>query len=160
MQISGYSPLFGTQETEESERVRRARSGADGSAISSFGGEDTVTISDEGRRLAEEMRLRKIQEEEDQERRMAKAQDGSSAPVGEGAEGAPETGAAGGGGGSSSSSSSSVEDIKKQIQQLEAKLASTASSSLPENVKQSAMATYQAQIQELESQLRSMAGQG
>lgn len=61
-----------------------------------------------------------------------------------------------GGSGSSGASESTTDAIQKQIDQLQAKLQNVATSSLPENAKQSAMSMYQAQIAELEQQLNQL----
>lgn len=162
MSVSGIDSLFGAQELTETEKLRRDRKSR--GVLEQLGeGGDTVSISDEGKRLAAEMQVRKTQEQEDQEKRENDSRDlpGRNAAVSatgaeeetEEAEGA-EAAQGGGGAGGGSGSSGSVESIKKQIQQLEAKLQTIASSGLPENVKESTMATYQAQIAELQSQLQ------
>lgn len=160
MSVSGIDSLFGTQELTETEKLRRDRK-SKGVLEQLGGGGDTVTLSDEGKRLAAEMQARKTQEQEEQEKRENASKDlqGKTAtgalPTKDSAE--EEAGgaaAAQGGGGGSSGSSDSAESIEKQIQQLEAKLQAIASSGLPENVKESTMATYQAQIAELQSQLQ------
>ena len=155
MAISGIDWLFGSQEFTEIERLRRDRQSK--GILGQSGGGDTVSISDEGKRLAAEMQARKSgeqeprgQEEQNAQDRFAASSIGVSGEEGE----EKQAGAAAGGG---ASSSSSAESVKKQIQQLKSKLESLASSSLPDNIKQSTMATYQAQIQELESQLNASA---
>ena len=155
MAISGIDSLFGSQELTEIERLRRERESK--GMLGQSGGGDTVSISDEGKRLAAAMHPRKCgaqeprrQEEENAQDRLGQGSIGVS--VGDSEE--KQAGAAAGGG---ASSSSSAESVKKQIQQLKSKLESLASSSLPDNIKQSTMATYQAQIQELESQLNASA---
>ena len=142
MAISGIDSLFGSQELTEIERLRRERESK--GMLGQSGGGDTVSISDEGKRLAAEMQEQNAQD------RFAASSIGISGEEGE----EKQAGAAAGGG---ASSSSSAESVKKQIQQLKSKLESLASSSLPDNIKQSTMATYQAQIQELESQLNASA---
>lgn len=160
MSVSGIDSLFGTQELTETEKMRRDRK-SKGVLEQLGGGEDTVTLSDEGKRLAAEMQARKTQEQEEQEKRENASKDlqGKSTAGALPAEDSTEEEAGGaaaaqGGGGGGSGSSDSAESIKKQIQQLEAKLQTIASSGLPENVKESTMATYQAQIAELQAQLQ------
>lgn len=159
MDISGLGSLFGSQELTEIERLRRERESR-GVLGNLGGGGDTVSISEEGRRLAEEMRARKAEEQKAQEQNSAadpfaaKAA-GISGDEGDGAQAGAIPDAPGGaqGGGDSSSQ---VESIKKQIEQLKAKMQSVASSGLPEKVKTSTVAAYQAQISELESQLQEL----
>ncbi len=157
MEISGYSSIFFSQEAEQSARVRRGKSAEqDGSALSLTGG-DTVSISEEARKLSEKMLL-----EKQEEQRQADA-----APVGNGPatknagqEGAAKTGGSEGASGSAGSSSADqIQSIKEKIKQLEARLQTTAASSLPENVKQSQIGVLQSQINELQQQLNAMTQQ-
>lgn len=153
MDISGLGSLFGSQELTEIERLRRERESR--GVLGNLGmGSDTVSISEEGRRLSEEMQARKIAEQK---------QDSAGSPFaanaagisgaemsGEGGEAPAAAGAGGASGGGDGSSQ--VEQIQKQIEQLKAKMQSVAASGLPEEVKASTVAAYQAQISELESQ--------
>lgn len=154
MDISGLGSLFGSQELTEIERLRRERESR-GMPGSLGGGSDTVSISEEGRRLSEEMQARRAETQKLQEHSSAAdpfaAKSAGISGESEQAGAAPEApGGAGGSGGGDSSSQ--VEQIQKQIEQLKAKMQSVASSALPEEVKQSTVAAYQAQISELESQ--------
>ncbi len=159
MAISGIDSLFGSQKLTEIERLRRERE-SKGILGQLGGGGDTVSISEEGKRLAAEMQARQSKSQEPREQEEGTAQDRFAANFAGIPGGEDEEKQAGAATGDGTSSSSSTESIKKQIQQLKAKLESLASSSLPDNVKQSTMASYQAQIQELESQLRASAAQG
>lgn len=167
MDISGLGSLFGSQELTEIERLRRERE-SKGALGNLGGGSDTVSISEEGRRLSEEMQARKAKEQKLQEQGESPARDPLAAKAagisreengeagavpdapGDAPGGAP--GGAAGGAQSGGDSSSQVESIQKQIEQLKAKMQSVASSALPEEVKASTVAAYQAQISELESQ--------
>lgn len=163
MALSGIGSLLGSQESTEIERLRRERESK--SALGQMGGNgDTVNISDEGKRLAAEMRARQARDQENQE--AGERADGrdrfASAAVGvspdEEDEAADGTGAAEGAGGqggaSGSSDASEVARIEKQIEQLESKLQAVAASNMPETVKQSAINSYQAQIAELQARLQ------
>ena len=162
MQLSGIESLFGTQGLTEIEKIRRSRQESSTADESDVLVKDRVTISEEGRRLAEEMQARKKQAEGSTLNAVTKNGESaesssllaSSLPEGESraaaAEGKPSGGSGGGGNGSSSSS----ESIEAQIQSLQAKIQTIASSNLPESIKESTMATYQAQIAELQSQLQ------
>lgn len=166
MQISGLDSLFGTQELTESEKLRRSRQS--GGILDQMGdrGSDTVTFSDEGRRLAAEMQARKAQEQDERNAGEKAGQDimgkpaHAAASLEEDEEAAAAEDAGGSGGGAGGGSSSSAEEIKKQIQKLEAKMQTIAASGLPENVKESTLATYQAQIAELQSQLQAAQSEG
>ena len=82
MEISGYSSIFFSQEAEQSARVRRGKSAEqDGSALSLTGG-DTVSISEEARKLSEKMLLEKQEEQRRQEQEAQRQAD--AAPVGNG----------------------------------------------------------------------------
>ena len=165
MEISGYSSIFFSQEAEQSARVRRGKSAEqDGSALSLTGG-DTVSISEEARKLSEKMLLEKQEEQRRQEQEAQRQTD--AAPVGNGPatknagqEGAAKTGGSEGASGSAGSSSADqIQSIKEKIKQLEARLQTTAASSLPENVKQSQIGVLQSQINELQQQLNAMTQQ-
>lgn len=157
MAISGIGSLLEPQDVTEIERLRRERE-SKGVLGQMGGGGDTVTLSDEGKRLAAEMQARQAKDQENRNQEEATDRDRFAAT----AAGIPQTeeeeaeGVAGGRGGSGAggSGSSQVDQIKKQIQQLEAKMQSVASGGLPENIKESTLATYQAQIAELQSQLQ------
>lgn len=165
MAVSGIDSLFGSQELTEIERLRRERE-AKNTLAQWGGGTDTVNLSDEGKRLAAEMQARKAREQEDRnqdeaagQNRFAQPATGVSQGEEDGKEGAAEaaegTGSKGNAGGGSSSSQ--VEQIKKQIEQLEAKMQRVAASAMPENAKESAISSYQAQIAELQAQLQKAA---
>ena len=159
MDISGLGSLFGSQELTEIERLRRERE-SKGALGNLGGGSDTVSISEEGRRLSEEMQARKAKEQKLQEQGESLARDPLAAKAagisreenGEAGAVPDAPGDAPGGAQSGGDSSSQVESIQKQIEQLKAKMQSVASSALPEEVKASTVAAYQAQISELESQ--------
>lgn len=75
-------------------------------------------------------------------------------------QGAAEAGGSAGASGSGGSSSADqIQSIREKIRQLEARLQSIASSSLPENVKASQMNVLQAQVNDLQQQLNAMAQQ-
>lgn len=160
MDISGLGSLFGSQELTEIERLRRERESK--GVLGNLGGSgDTVSISEEGRRLSEEMQARKLEAQKLQEVDQDASHDnltanaaGISGDEGDGAQAGAIPDAPGSTGGSQNGgdSSSQVESIQKQIEQLKAKMQSVASSALPEEVKASTVAAYQAQISELESQ--------
>ena len=58
MEISGYGSIFFSQEAEESARAARGKNnGQEGSALGLPGGSDTVSISEEARKLSEKMLL-------------------------------------------------------------------------------------------------------
>lgn len=166
MEISGYGSIFFSQEAEESARVARSKSNdQEGSALGLLGGSDTVSISEEARKLAEKMLLEK-QEEQRRQEQEAQRQAGAAltgngtAAESAGPENAAKAGGAGGASGSGGSSSADqVQSIKEKIKQLEARLQTTASSSLPENVKQSQIGVLQSQINELQQQLNAMTQQ-
>ena len=166
MEISSYGSIFFAQEMDETSRIslNRDKNGEqEKGSTELFGGSDTVTISEEARKLSEKLLLEKQeeqrrQEQEDQQKADAQttaarnaerngAAGQSSAAASSGASGS------GGGGGGSSSSSSSAENIKAQIQQVEARLQTIASSSQSESIKSSQMAMLQAQLAELQQQL-------
>lgn len=164
MDISGLGSLFGSQELTEIERLRRERESR-GVLGNLGGGSDTVSISEEGRRLAEEMQARKLEAQKLQEADQNASHDNLTAnatrisagisgdeDAGAQAGAIPDAPGSAGGSQNGGDSSSQVESIQKQIEQLKAKMQSVASSALPEEVKASTVAAYQAQISELESQ--------
>lgn len=175
MEISGYGNIFFSQEAEESARARRSKSTEqEGSALGLLGGSDTVSISEEARKLAEKMLLEKQEEEQRREQEQEVQRQVNASLTGNGpaagnakqesAAGAVEgteeaNGASGGGPSGGSSSDDQIASIKKKIQELQAKLQTTASSSLPENVKQSQVGVLQSQINELQQQLNAMVQQ-
>lgn len=73
MAISGIDSLFGSQELTEIERLRRERESK--GMLGQSGGGDTVSISDEGKRLAAEMQARKSGEQEPRGQEEQNAQD-------------------------------------------------------------------------------------
>ncbi|MCH5276758.1 MAG: FlxA-like family protein [Desulfovibrionaceae bacterium] len=161
MDISGLGSLFGSQDLTEIERLRRERESK--GALGSLGwNSDTVSISEEGRRLAEEMQARraealKLQDTDQDAASLAAHAAGISGQDGEARAGSvPDAPSGAGGAQSGGDGSSQVESIKKQIEQLKAKMQSVASSALPEEVKASTVAAYQAQISELESQMQEL----
>lgn len=166
MEISGYGSIFFSQEAEESARAARGKNnGQEGSALGLPGGSDTVSISEEARKLSEKMLLEKQEEQRRQEQEQSRQS--SAAPAGNGPaadnaeqQGAAEAGGSAGASGSGGSSSADqIQSIREKIRQLEARLQSIASSSLPENVKASQMNVLQAQVNDLQQQLNAMAQQ-
>ena len=164
MEISGYGSIFFSQEAEESARAARGKNnGQEGSALGLPGGSDTVSISEEARKLSEKMLLEKQEEQRRQEQsRQSSAALAGNGPAADNAEqqGAAEAGGSAGASGSGGSSSADqIQSIREKIRQLEARLQSIASSSLPENVKASQMNVLQAQVNDLQQQLNAMAQQ-
>lgn len=159
MKISGYGSIFFSQEAEESARAARGKNnGQEGSALGLPGGSDTVSISEEARKLSEKMLL----EKQEEQRRQSSAAPAGNGPAADNAEqqGAAEAGGSAGASGSGGSSSADqIQSIREKIRQLEARLQSIASSSLPENVKASQMNVLQAQVNDLQQQLNAMAQQ-
>ena len=83
MEISGYGSIFFSQEAEESARAARGKNnGQEGSALGLPGGSDTVSISEEARKLSEKMLLEKQEEQRRQEQEQSRQS--SAAPAGNG----------------------------------------------------------------------------
>lgn len=73
MEISGYGSIFFSQEAEESARAARGKNnGQEGSALGLPGGSDTVSISEEARKLSEKMLLEKQEEQRRQEQEQSR----------------------------------------------------------------------------------------
>lgn len=158
MEISGYGSIFSAQESEELARLKRNNSEEkDGSALGLLGGSDTVSISEQGRKLAEKMLLEKEEEQKRQEQQAQQkafsAQGGNAGAAGDAQSGGEAAQGAGGAGGASGSGSSDAASIEKQIQQVQARMESVASGNLPEQVKTSQISVLQAQLNELQQQL-------
>ena len=106
MEISGYGSIFFSQEAEESARAARGKNnGQEGSALGLPGGSDTVSISEEARKLSEKMLLEKQEEQRRQEQEQSRQS--SAAPAGNGpaADNAEQQGAAEAGGSAGASGS-------------------------------------------------------
>ncbi len=158
MEISGYGSIFFSQEAEESARANRSKNDdQEGSALGILGGSDTVSISEEARKLAEKMLMEKQEEQERQEQEaqqkayLAQAGNSSSAKDTQQSGATGTAGAAQGSGGSGGASDTA--NIEKQIQQVQARMQSIASGNLPEEVKTSQVSVLQAQLNELQQQL-------
>ena len=76
MEISGYGSIFFSQEAEESARAARGKNnGQEGSALGLPGGSDTVSISEEARKLSEKMLLEQQEEQRRQEQEQSRRQE-------------------------------------------------------------------------------------
>lgn len=159
MQISGYSELFQSQASQESERVRRER--AQGTAETSLRlTKDTVTFSEEALRLAAEMREKAQQETKehslfDQDQKAAKQSENVLAATAKSTE-ILDVEEATQGQGAPGSSENQSEEIQEKIEKLMQKLSSIMTSTMPEEQKQATSSAISQQIQELTAQLQEL----
>jgi len=153
MRISAYTASLDLQQAAEREQLPQPRSERASPQKQRASG-DTVTVSEEARRLAAEMQQRReekaVQEESlsldsSSEKERAARRTASSPTYA-----MPQAGRLPRQDGASSEHSSTIE---KQIEQLQSRLQNIAASTLPEGVKQSMMTSFQAQILELQAQL-------